>query len=146
MPPQKTELIRIHRFGVDILIGNGAPPGLNDNQQKFVTPLDLFRFTNRSIGPGGSIGVIDWTRDDTDKYFSVDGGQTPLATFSRGPTYEEGHWQDDLTIGIMDPTAMGGELLKISYMDVRAMDVIALPIQNLPEILTPTALSTQPIM
>jgi hypothetical protein len=110
--------------GVDILIGNGAPPGLNDNQQKFVTPLDLFRFTNRSIGPGGGIGIIDWTGDDTDKYFSVDGGQTPLANFSRGPTYEEGHWQDDLGIGIMDPTAMGGELLKISAMDVRALDVI----------------------
>ncbi len=39
--------------GVDILVGNGAPPGLNDNQLKFVTPLDLFRFTSRSIGAGG---------------------------------------------------------------------------------------------
>lgn len=110
--------------GVDILIGNGAPPGLNDNQLKFVTPLDLFRFTSRSIGSGGGIGVIDWTGDDTDKYFSVDGGQTPLANFSRGPTYEEGHWQDDAGIGIMDPTAGVGELIKISDRDVRAMDVI----------------------
>jgi hypothetical protein len=110
--------------GVDILIGNGAPPGLNDNQLKFVTPLDLFRFTSRSIGPGGGVGVIDWTGDDTDKYFSVDGGLTPLANYSNGATYEEGHWQDDHGIGIMDPTAAAGELLKISNMDVRAMDVI----------------------
>jgi hypothetical protein len=110
--------------GVDILIGNGAPPGLNDNQLKFVTPLDLFRFSNRSIGAGGGVGVIDWTGDDTDKYFSVDGGVTPLANFSHGTTYEEGHWQDNAGIGIMDPTAGVGELLQISNMDVRAMDVI----------------------
>jgi hypothetical protein len=110
--------------GVDILVGNGAPSGLNDNQLKFVTPLDLFRFTNRSIGAGGGIGVIDWTGDDTDKYFSVDGGLTPLANFSHGTTYEEDHWQNDAGIGIMDPTADAGELLKISDMDLRAMDVI----------------------
>jgi hypothetical protein len=109
---------------VDILIGNGAPPGWNDNQLKFVTPLDLFRFTSRSIGVGGGIGVIDWTGDDTDKYFSVDGGQTPLATFSRGTNDEEGHWKNDAGIGIMDPSAVAGDLLKISGMDVRAMDAI----------------------
>jgi hypothetical protein len=110
--------------GVDLLIGNSSPPGSNDNTLNFVTPLDLFRFTSRSIGPGGGIGVIDWTGDDTDKYFSVDGGLTPLANFSRGIALEEGHWQDNVGIGIMDPTAAGGELLKISGMDIRAMDVI----------------------
>ncbi len=110
--------------GVDLLIGNSSPPGSNDNALKFVTPLDLFRFTSRSIGSGGGIGVIDWTGDDTDKYFSVDGGQTPLATFSRGTNDEEGHWQNDAGIGIMDPSAVEGDLLKISGMDVRAMDVI----------------------
>jgi hypothetical protein len=110
--------------GVDILIGNGAPPGWNDNQLKFVTPLDLFRFTSRSIGVGGGIGVIDWTGDDIDKYFSVDGGQTALATFSRGTNDEEGHWKNDAGIGIMDPSAVAGDLLKISGVDVRAMDAI----------------------
>jgi hypothetical protein len=110
--------------GVDVLVGNGAAPGLNDNQLKFVTPIDLYRFTSRSIGPGGGVGVIDWTGDDTDKYFSVDGGVTPLANFSHGTTFEEGHWQNDVGIGIMDPTAVDGELLKISGMDVRAMDVM----------------------
>jgi hypothetical protein len=45
--------------GVDILVGNGAAPGLNDNQLKFVTPLDLYRFTSRSIEPDGGAGVID---------------------------------------------------------------------------------------
>ena len=120
--------------GVDVLVGNGAPPGLNDNQLKFVTPLDLYRFTSRSIGPGGRVGVIDWTGDDTDKYFSVDGGLTPLANFSHGTTYEEGHWQNDVGIGIMDPTAVAGELLKISGMDVRAMDVIGYDLVTAPEL------------
>jgi hypothetical protein len=110
--------------GVDVLVGNGAPPGLNDNQLKFVTPLDLFRFSSRSVGAGGGVGVIDWAGDDADKYFSVDGGITPLANFSHGTTFEEGHWQDDMGIGIMDPTSGGGELLKITDMDVRALDVI----------------------
>lgn len=110
--------------GVDVLVGNGAPPGLNDNQLKFVTPLDLLRFTSRSIGAGGGTGVIDWTGDDTDKYFSVDGGLTPLANFSHGTTYEEDHWQSNAGIGIMDPSAIAGQLLKISEMDARALDVI----------------------
>jgi hypothetical protein len=110
--------------GVDLLIGNSVAPGLNDNQLKFVTPLDLFRFSGRSIGAGGGVGVIDWSGDDVAKYCSVDGGVTPLANFSHGTTYEEGHWLDDLGIGIMDPTAGAGELLKITDMDVRALDVI----------------------
>jgi hypothetical protein len=120
--------------GVDLLVGNSVPPGWNDNQLKFVTPLDLFRFTSRSIGPGGGIGVIDWTGDDTDKYFSVDGGQTPLANFSRGTNDEEGHWQHDAGIGIMDPSAVAGDLLKISGMDVRAMDVIGYNLVATPEL------------
>ena len=120
--------------GVDLLVGNSSPPGWNDNELKFVTPLDLFRFTSRSIGPGGGIGVIDWTGDDTDKYFSVDGGQTPLATFSRGTNDEEGHWKNDAGIGIMDPSAVAGDLLKISGMDVRAMDVIGYNLVGTPAI------------
>jgi hypothetical protein len=47
-----------------------------------------------------------------------------LANFSHGTTYEEGHWPNDVGIGIMDPTAVGGELLKVSQLDVHALDVI----------------------
>jgi hypothetical protein len=110
--------------GVDVLAGNGNPPGLNDNQLTFVTPLDLFRFSSRSIGAGGGIGVNDWTADDAAKYFSVDGGATPLAHFSTGSTFEGSHWKDDLGLGVMDPTAGVGELLAFSANDLRAFDVI----------------------
>ncbi|MBI1371021.1 MAG: PEP-CTERM sorting domain-containing protein [Planctomycetes bacterium] len=110
--------------GVDLLAGNATAPGLNDNQLKYVTTLDLFKFSTRSIGPGGGPGVIDWTADDTDKYFSVDGGATPLALFSHGAIYEESHWQDGLGLGLMDPTAVSGELLAFTSNDFRAFDVI----------------------
>lgn len=110
--------------GVDTLEGNGTAPGLDDNALKFVTPVDLFRFSSRSIGPGGGIGVIDWTADDTAKYFSVDGGLTPVAAFSSETVYEASHWKNNLGLGLMDPTATVGELLSISNNDVRAFDVM----------------------
>ena len=110
--------------GVDVLAGNGAAPGLNDNQLPLVTPLDLFRFSSRSIGVGGGIGINDWTADSAAKYFSVDGGSHAIAEFSTGSVYEESHWKNDLGIGIMDPTAGLGELLTISNNDLRAFDAI----------------------
>ncbi|MBI1337573.1 MAG: PEP-CTERM sorting domain-containing protein [Phycisphaera sp.] len=110
--------------GVDILASNATAPGLNDNQLKYVTPLDLFKFSSRSVGTGGGLGIIDWTVDDVDKYFSVDGGATPVALFSHGSVYEESHWKNDLGLGLMDPTLVGGELLTFSANDYRALDVI----------------------
>ncbi|MCE9552215.1 MAG: NF038122 family metalloprotease [Planctomycetes bacterium] len=119
--------------GVDILAGNGNAPGLNDNQLRFVTPLDLFRFTSRSIGVGGGIGVNDWTADNIAKSFSVDGGTTPLAEFSTGSIYEESHWKNNLGLGIMNPTVSAGELLAISINDLRAFDVIGYDFVTVPE-------------
>ena len=58
------------------------------------------------------------------KYFSVDGGLSPLAEFSTGSTYEASHWKDNLNLGLMDPTAGVGELLAFSENDLRALDVI----------------------
>ncbi|MBX7103654.1 MAG: NF038122 family metalloprotease [Gemmataceae bacterium] len=123
--------------GVDPLDGNGASPGLNDNQLPFVTPLDLFRFSNRSIGAGGGVGVPDWTADDTLKYFSVDGGTTPLAPFANGTNFGDGiqasHWKNAMGLGLMDPTASLGELLAFSNMDLRAFDVIGYSVTPVPE-------------
>ncbi len=114
--------------GADTLDGNGNAPGLNDDQMKFVTPIDLFRFSPRSLGSGGGIGVNDWTADNTSKYFSVDGGATAIATFSNGINFGDGvgasHWKDNLGLGIMDPSAANGELLSITNNDLRAMDAI----------------------
>lgn len=119
--------------GVDLLAGNSTPPGLNDNQLKFVTTLDLFKFSSRSTGSGGGNGVIDWTADSVDKSFSVDGGTTLIAPFSNGTTFEESHWKNNLGLGLMDPTAVAGELLAFSSNDLRAMDVIGFNLVSVPE-------------
>ncbi len=119
--------------GVDVLAGNAAAPGLNDNQLKFVTPIDLYRYSSRSIGAGGGIGVNDWTLDNTSKYFSVDGGQTSIAPFATGTSYEASHWVDNLGLGIMDPSAASGEFLSIGNNDLRAFDVMGYDLTPTPE-------------
>lgn len=124
--------------GIETLAGNGTAPGLNDNQLKFVTPLDLFRFSTRSTGAGGGVGVIDWTADNTAKYFSADGGLTSVAPMANGATFGDGHeahhWKNSGTpLGIMDPTAAPGELLMISDTDLRGFDVIGYDLTPVPE-------------
>lgn len=125
--------------GVDNLDGNGTAPGLNDNQLRFVTPLDLFRFSSRSIGAGGGPGVIDWTADTFTKYFSVDGGTTAIAPFSTGTNFGDGlqasHWKNAQVpvTGIMDPSAAVGELLIITANDIAAFDVIGYNLTAVPE-------------
>ena len=100
--------------------------------------MDLFRFSTRSIA--GGAGVIDWTADNTTKYFSVDGGITQgsaTSIFANGSTFGDGrqasHWKDNLGAGIMDPTAGFGELLNITSNDIRALDVIGYDLVAVPE-------------
>ncbi|WP_310423375.1 NF038122 family metalloprotease [Chamaesiphon sp. VAR_48_metabat_135_sub] len=113
--------------GVDILdyyssTSNGGP--YNDDEFIYVSPLDLFRYSTESKNRG----VIDWTADKRDKYFSLDKGATKIASFATGEQFGDGrepsHWKDDLGLGIMDPTVARGEKLTISQRDLRALDVI----------------------
>jgi hypothetical protein len=110
--------------GVDILDGNSAGTFYNDNQFTYVNPLDLFRYSSDSA----KAKAIDWTADARDKYFSLDGGVTKIASFATGETKGDGrqasHWKDNLGLGIMDPTSSPGELLQITENDKRAFDVI----------------------
>lgn len=86
--------------------------------------LDLFRYS----GASRAQGVIDFSADTRNKYFSIDGGATSIAGFSTGETFGDGrqasHWQDSLGLGVMDPTAGPGELLAIGANDIQAFDVI----------------------
>lgn len=120
--------------GVDVLDNNSPPirgPFFAD-QFIFVTSLDLFRYSNLSAQTGG--GVIDFTADNRDKFFSIDGGVNDInggakdVIFSTGPNFGDGqqasHWKDNLNIGIMDPTVAPGEFLSITTNDERAFDVI----------------------
>lgn len=115
--------------GVDILDIN-SPPGagpFRDDQfsgEFGVTTLDLFRYSDDSAARG----AIDWTADNRDKYFSIDGGVTRGALFSTGVNLGDGrqasHWKDNLGLGIMDPTFAPGELGVITANDIQAFDVI----------------------
>jgi hypothetical protein len=108
--------------GVDVLDYN-SPAGtggvFDSDLFTFVSPLDFYRYSE--LGQ-------DWSADTRDKYFSINGGVTELATFSEGAFNGDGrqasHWKDNLFIGLMDPTAGMGELLGITGMDIRGFDVI----------------------
>jgi len=122
--------------GVDILDHNSPDSNgnfYNDYQFTYVTPLDLFRYSTASIAfntnsGGVTEGVEDWTAGTSDKYFSVDGGNTKIASFATGEVHGDGqqtsHWKAGQGTGIMNPTVSTGTLLSISQTDRRAFDVI----------------------
>ncbi|MNY49434.1 hypothetical protein D3C86_1848570 [compost metagenome] len=93
----------------------------------------MFRYSPLS----SASGVIDWTADEREKYFSMDGGATLGAQFSTGSTFGDGrqasHWKDLMMLGLMDPTAAQGELLLITSNDRMAMDVIGYNLAPIPE-------------
>ena len=121
--------------GVDILDINSPPVNgpFSANQFTFVNSLDLFRYSAQSFANG----VIDFTANTADKYFSIDGGVTAGPGFSTGRNFGDGrqasHWKDDLGIGIMDPTADTGEALGVSANDLLAFDVIGWNVAAVPE-------------
>ncbi|HNC52844.1 MAG TPA: NF038122 family metalloprotease [Accumulibacter sp.] len=127
--------------GVDVLDTESPPAAGPFPEDDFtnVTPLDLYRYSSDSA----VVGAIDWTADSRAKYFSIDGGATDIALFATGKNFGDGrqasHWKDDLGIGVMDPTAAGGEKLGITPTDLRAFDVIGwnLASASLPEPVTP---------
>jgi hypothetical protein len=97
-----------------------------------VTPLDLFRFSSKSIAAGGlAQHWIDMSIGGN-PYFSVNGGQTALGYFASGEDTSLGgdgeqasHWkQNDNPLGIMDPVLSAGQRTDISTLDRGAMDAI----------------------
>jgi hypothetical protein len=117
--------------GADVLDSTKGAP-VNDNLLTYVSVMDLFRFSTQSLAQGN--GVIDLTADTRDKYFSVDGGTTKIASFATGVNFGDGtqasHWKDNRALGIFDPTATTGELLSISDNDLRLLDVIGFDRNN----------------
>jgi hypothetical protein len=111
--------------GVDNLDSSAATnQAYNDNVFTTVNTLDLFRYSTLS----SSVSAIDWTADNRDKYFSLDGGVTKIASLATGDNYGDGsqasHWKDQQGLGILDPTFSNGELGKITTNDQRAFDAI----------------------
>lgn len=105
-----------------------TPPGVLANDDTFtdVTPLDLFRFSAASVAQNALSYSI--AQPAGSQFFSLDAGVTSLATFSTGETppadgNQSSHWQDNLGIGLMDPTVAAG-LNTVSQLDLLALDVI----------------------
>ncbi len=96
----------------------------NDDSYTYVTPIDLFRYSELSTQQG----VIDWTAGTSDKYFSLDNGVTKIASFSTGVKFGDGrqtsHWKDNQGIGGLDPTLNRGELLNYTSIDQMGFDAI----------------------
>lgn len=103
---------------------SGYPGPFSEDSFGGIEVFDLFRYSADSF----AAGVPDVTADTREKYFSIDGGVTPLALFSTGAYNGDGwhasHWKDNLQIGILDPTVAEGELASIQSMDLRALDGI----------------------
>jgi len=114
--------------GVDELDNNGGGQ-FSDDELSFVNSLDFLRFSTESEAAGAD---LDWTADERDKYFSIDGGLTNAAgvasAWSKGVNYGDGeqasHWALEGGLGIMDPTTDFGVGNELSNIDLTAMDVI----------------------
>ncbi|MDJ0689145.1 MAG: NF038122 family metalloprotease [Xenococcaceae cyanobacterium MO_188.B32] len=133
---------------VDPNTGNTPPQNGTDLDNSTVFKLvDLFRYSDVSTAIGNDLGakILDLSVGDDpieyngviyngNPYLSIDGGNTILtdgtlqALLSTGVFNGDGrqasHWKNDLGIGIFNPTISPGELLLLSNLDVRALDII----------------------
>ncbi len=95
---------------------------------QYTNPLDLFRYSSNS---GDSIDLT-YGSQYSEKYFSLNGGNTALAYFASGSDgnlsgdgFQASHWKNQGTsLGVMDPTLALGERTQISGLDLTALDVI----------------------
>jgi hypothetical protein len=137
---------------IDCTGGTQKPPHSEDDFV-FLGPLDLYRYSTQSTASG----VIDFSASTTDKYFSLDQGNTAIASFATGSQFGDGnqpsHWKDGLNLGVMQPFLLPGQLGSIADLDLLALDVIGwdvaaadrLPRNGKPPLLPTDPLPTTPV-
>lgn len=129
--------VAIHEIGhvlgfnssVDTLNDSG---GTKDANEYSLFPLDLFRYSDDSKAENPldlpNLNTVDFTVGVTEKYFSIDGGKTEIASLEKGTlngSYQAQHWlETSNALGIMDPATDINELKLFTINDVRAFDVI----------------------
>lgn len=107
-------------------------------------PLDLFRFRDDSPNdPSTAAQFTTFARDmvpgSTDVFDQINSGfggdtEVQMSTgVNGGDGRQASHWKDNMSLGIMDPTAAPGELLILRPNDLRALDLIGYEIQQVPE-------------
>ena len=100
---------------------------LLDERITYTTALDLFRYSNATLGKDRN--DLSYGSKGGAKYFSID-GNSAIAQFSTGKNTSLGgsgeqasHWKQGTT-SIMDPTLAPGARESITSIDLRALDVI----------------------
>ena len=117
------------------------PLTVEESDLNLVSTMDLFRYSQESaamnvtqetgFGNRTIQGVNDWTigrldgeGNPIDYYFSLDGGETKIASFANGLINQTSHWKDGNFSSLMNPTIAPGEVLPITNLDLQLFDVI----------------------
>ena len=121
--------VAAHEIG-HVLGFNSAVDALDNTRSTLLSsdyslvPLDLFRYSEDSRDEN----AVDFTVGTTDKYFSIDGGVTKIASLEKGVSisgYQAQHWlETSPAIGIMDPATDINEFKLFTRNDIRAFDVV----------------------
>lgn len=123
--------------GVDalgFLAASSEPIDLDKNKFSYLTPLDFYRYSSESA----ALGVADLTLGGSNKYFSLDGGKSPVtnskgqaAYFSTGSQsvggngYQGSHWRpENDPLGVVTPLLKKGQSVDISELDLTLLDSI----------------------
>ncbi len=98
----------------------GTGETIKESDTALVSTLDLYRFSDKSK----ENGVFDWS-SNSNTFFSIDRGETKLADFADGTSYQTSHWSEKGNpLGIMHPVLGRGEKLEITDLDLQLLDVI----------------------
>ena len=97
---------------------------LSKEYSELVTSMDLFRFSDQSK----QHNVFDWSSNE-DIFFSIDNGETKLAEFADGISYQTSHWSENGDVngnflGIMHPVLAPEEKLDLTVLDLRLLDIL----------------------
>lgn len=127
--------------GLDFLKAVNEPVDIEKNEISYLTPLDLFRYSEKSTG----LGVMDATLGGDEKYFSLDAGQSAVtdaagraAYFSTGSTeaggdgYSGSHWKagSGSALGVINPILQKGTSVDISELDSTLLDTIGWDLED----------------
>lgn len=124
----------------DFLNALGSPSESGGSSLSYLTPIDLFRYSEKSA----DLGVMDLTLGGDEKFFSLDGGQSAMqdengqaAYFSTGSKeaggdgYTGSHWKASSNpLGITNPILNKGQSIDISQLDLALLDSVGWDLED----------------
>lgn len=143
-----------------LMMTGGSSTAINGDDLAYVSMLDLFRYSDESAAQSvvkkyqnvdsgrmpeivvqgvndWTLGRVDATGNAIDYYFSLDRGQTKIASLAKGIAgigsdgYQASHWAaGDLPLGVMTPNLKPGQSIDIAELDIRMLDVLGFDRRN----------------